>query len=403
MSLTGSASSRGLGPPSGLIPFVDRLAQRIARASAAIGNTVEIDPLATLAERAAWAELSRQGTLSCGGASRLLQARHGWVAVTLARPDDFELIPAWTHSEANLDPWEAVARYCALHDGATIVERGAMLGLAVGQIPPADLGGGPPAPAPAPVGTQASATAGAKPRTRPRTRLLARRPMRASDAVVIDLSSLWAGPLCGALLAQAGCTVIKVESTHRPDGARLGSAQFFDRLNSAKASVALDFRSAEDRVLLARLIRAADVVIEASRPRALRQLGLAPADFAMQGPAVWASITGYGYHSGNRVAFGDDAAVAGGLAVYDGDQPMFCADAIADPLSGMAAAAEILEALQQGTRGHIDISMSETARAGVGPTLKMPAQLVAASPTRPCQSVESPLLGADTRRVLAEI
>ena len=33
--------------------------------------------------------------------------------------------------------------------------------------------------------------------------------------LVADLSSMWAGPLCGQLLARAGATVVKVESPAR--------------------------------------------------------------------------------------------------------------------------------------------------------------------------------------------
>ena len=61
--------------------------------------------------------------------------------------------------------------------------------------------------------------------------------------VVIDLSALWAGPLCGDLLARSGATVVKVESTQRPDGARRGARAFFDLLNGRKRSVGLDLQS----------------------------------------------------------------------------------------------------------------------------------------------------------------
>ncbi len=54
-------------------------------------------------------------------------------------------------------------------------------------------------------------------------------------------------PLCTQLLGQMGARVIKVESTARPDGARAGSAQFFDLLNANKQSVALDLASASGR------------------------------------------------------------------------------------------------------------------------------------------------------------
>ena len=45
--------------------------------------------------------------------------------------------------------------------------------------------------------------------------------------LVADLSSMWAGPLCGHLLARAGATVVKVESPRRPDGTRAGNQRIF--------------------------------------------------------------------------------------------------------------------------------------------------------------------------------
>ena len=65
--------------------------------------------------------------------------------------------------------------------------------------------------------------------------------------------------------------------------------------------------------------------------------------------------------SADRVAFGDDAAAAGGLVVWDGEGPCFCGDAVADPLSGMAAAAAALAALEQGGRWVLDVSMADVA------------------------------------------
>ena len=40
---------------------------------------------------------------------------------------------------------------------------------------------------------------------------------------IVDLSALWAGPLCAHLLQLAGASVVKLESTRRPDGARFGA------------------------------------------------------------------------------------------------------------------------------------------------------------------------------------
>jgi hypothetical protein len=88
----------------------------------------------------------------------------------------------------------------------------------------------------------------------------------------------------------------------------------------------------------------ADIVVEASRPRALRQLGIQAEEILNENPGMsWISISGYGRNEpvANWIAFGDDAGVAAGLSQVLHDcsgLPMFCGDAIADPLTGLHAA-----------------------------------------------------------------
>ncbi|WRZ90036.1 CoA transferase [Streptomyces sp. NBC_01007] len=48
---------------------------------------------------------------------------------------------------------------------------------------------------------------------------------------MVDLSALWAGPLCAHLLGLTGARITKVESAARPDGARRGSAEFYRLLH----------------------------------------------------------------------------------------------------------------------------------------------------------------------------
>jgi crotonobetainyl-CoA:carnitine CoA-transferase CaiB-like acyl-CoA transferase len=165
-----------------------------------------------------------------------------------------------------------------------------------------------------------------------------------SELLVADLSSMWAGPLCGQLLARAGATVVKVETMTRPDGTRAGPPAFFDWMNSGKLSYAVDF---DEPSGLRRLLDVADVVIESSRPTALAQRGLGPT--ARDGQ-VWLRITGHGADGerANWVAFGDDAAVSGGLVDGTDSEPVFCGDAIADPLTGLHAALCISESLSHG-------------------------------------------------------
>src|SRR6185437_235815 len=162
-------------------------------------------------------------------------------------------------------------------------------------------------------------------------------------------------------------------------------APFFDLLNARKRSVALDLRRGEGTALLRELIGRADVVIEASRPRALEQLGIRAADLvAGGGPQVWISITGHGREgrAAQRVGFGDDAAAAGGLVVRSARDatPMFCGDAVADPLSGLTAAGACLAALREGGRWMLDVSMARVCAGLTGPTLPASPGLTVSEP-----------------------
>ncbi len=422
MWLTGPADGAPLGPPAGLVPKLAAIGTLLAARAAVLGGRLEIDPLAVLGHRAAVSGLRRQGTTSCGGATRLLRARDGWLAVSLARPSDVELVPAWFEIDGALGPladeeaWATVEALVAARPVRPTLERALLLGLPVAALPPT-----PPAPiAPAlplaPLPLRATAvTRRDPPPTAPLPEPAATdggshddRPLRSlAGLVVVDLSSLWAGPLAGALLAAAGATVVKVESTRRPDGARRGPPPFFDLLNGGKRSVAFDLADPGGVRVLQRLLRRADVVIEASRPRALEQLGIDAVDLmAAGGPRVWVSITAHG-RSGpgrDRVGFGDDAAVAGGLVCRQGDQPMFCADAVADPTSGMVAAAATLDALATGGRWVLDVAMSGVAAHLAGPTSPLEDPPPRAVPPRAAAARGSgPRLGEHTRAVLADL
>jgi crotonobetainyl-CoA:carnitine CoA-transferase CaiB-like acyl-CoA transferase len=383
MALSGRAGRPPLGPPEPLVDGLER-----------VGRALGVGALQLLGERAALLGLERQGDVSCGGATRLLRAADGWIAVTLSRADDVEAVPAWLELDVlDGDAWDAVAGAVPSRSCAELVERAALLAMPVAALPPAiEL-----PPDPAFDGLPVRATAGGP----------SRRARRGGAApLVVDLSSLWAGPLCGHLLQLSGARVVKVESRDRPDGARNGSPEFFDLLNGGKESVVLDFRAVEDVRALRRLLRAADVVIEASRPRALQQLGIDASGLLHDddGPVVWLSITAYGREglAAQRVGFGDDAAVAGGLVVYDDLGPCFCADAIADPITGMVAAAAVRNALASGQRWLIDAAMSRVAATFAGPTLPVDQTALAsvAPPlARPITRRAAPL-GRDTRSVL---
>jgi len=281
-----------------------------------------------LGERARLLGLSRQGEISANGSCRLLRAGDGYVALNLARVDDWAGLPALFQEPTS--SWEDVARMATDRSVAELVERGIVLGMAIAASGEGDVP--------------------ALPFTIERHSP----PHRPSGAMplVVDFSSLWAGPLAGSLLAKAGARVIKVESKSRPDGARYGHTGFFSLLHAGKEEMAFDFGDARDLTRLRDLVASADMVIEASRPRALAQLGLSAAELAARG-GVWLSITAHGRwgDAGERIGFGDDAAVAGGLAeamTQAWGEPLFAGDAIADPLTGLTAAFVGLAAWQAG-------------------------------------------------------
>lgn len=314
------------------------LAEARATARAVTAATgVEVDADDVLGGRAALLDLPRAGTVSAGGATRLMGAADGWCALTLARPDDLDAVPALVEAEDTPDPWAAVRERIRATGVHTVASRARLLGLPVGVL-------GETAPA-----SPVVRTVGA--RTHPR-------PLH--DLLVADLSSMWAGPLCGRLLARAGATVVKVESPHRPDGTRAGPAPFFDWVNSGKLSYAVDFARREG---LVRLLAAADVVLESSRPAALHARGLGPADVPARDGRIWVQITGHGAvgERAHWVAFGDDAAVSGGLVGGTAAAPVFCGDAIADPLTGLDAARAVLEAHARGGCEVIGVAMAAVA------------------------------------------
>ncbi len=380
MALTGSPDEP-LGPPQGLVEGVEELARPFPG----------LDAIALLGERAALMGLWRRGSTSCGGSCRLLPCGEEFLAVSLPREEDLEMVPAWLELELDAMPastlaiWSAVAATLRHGDAQVLTERAWLLGLPVVRVGGAGGSTARAAVVPTPLGNEP-----------PRPDV--------TGALVIDLSALWAGPLCGDLLAGAGAAVVKVESTHRPDGARRGARGFFDLLNGRKQSVALDLQTRQGIRVLHELIGRAQVVVEASRPRALEQFGVNARDVVTSGgPQVWVSITGYGRSGAdaNRVAFGDDAAAAGGLVTHTRDGPLFCADAVADPLTGLTAAGACLDALNSGGRWLLDISMAAVSAGLAGPTLATQAAITVAAPRARQVTAIAPDLGADTAHVLA--
>ena len=405
MALSGLPGGPPLLAPAPLATRAREVGEAL-RALSGAEALAELDAAALLGERAALFDLRRQGARSPGGSCRLLEAADGWLALNLARPDDAALLPAWLGEGDASDPWAFAAERVARGSVDALVERGRLLGLplAPASNPPRE--------------------------SLPWARIGERGPARARGAsqlpLVVDLSALWAGPLCTHLLQLAGARVVKVESTRRPDGARFGPGAFLDLLNAGKQSVALDFASPEGRARLRCLLERADIVVESARPRALAQLGIEAEALVRAVPGLsWVSITGYGRRppGANWVAFGDDAAVAAGLAAATGapdGPPIFCGDAIADPLAGLHAALVALASFRRGGGYLLDVALRDVVahlllrggsarearveRAGSGWQVAQGAARQAVLPPRARTARGcARSLGADTEAVLAEL
>ena len=352
MHLTGPASGPPAVSPAGIVRPLLGLGEALASATGRLGREVRVDPVALAAQRAAFTRFGRGGSRSAGGYAQIVQARDGWVVLNLPRPSDAEALPALVGAALPAGDWSETAAHLATRATAEVVDRASLLGLAVAAV-----GATPPPPMPWTIYRERPAR------------------VRGSEPMVVDLTSLWAGPLAGQLLAEAGCRVLKVESVSRPDGARRGPSGFFELLNGRKQQLSLDLPTSGAVGQLRELIAGADLVLEASRPRVMQQWGICPAEVVAAGTA-WVSITGHG-RSGrhaNRIAFGDDAAASGGLVV-PGEPPMFVGDAIADPIAGLAAAAAAADLLADGCAALVDVSLagaSAWVRAHAGAPIDRP-------------------------------
>jgi crotonobetainyl-CoA:carnitine CoA-transferase CaiB-like acyl-CoA transferase len=223
--------------------------------------------------------------------------------------------------------------------------------------------------------------------------------MRALDGItVLDLTRVLSGPYCTMLLADMGARVIKIEQPGKGDDTRAwgppfvrpdahtsragdpasgpaaqGESAYFLSINRNKESVTLDFKHAEGRAILDRLIARADVLVENFRPGTLGKLGLDYESLAEKHPRlVYASVSGFGQTGPRSKEPGYDAVIQaeGGLMSITGaaDGPPFrLGVAIADIVSGMFAAYGVVTALfarERTGRGQmVDVAMLDACAA----------------------------------------
>src|ERR1700720_3485431 len=139
---------------------------------------------------------------------------------------------------------------------------------------------------------------------------------------VIDAATLFAGPLAGAILADLGAEVIKVEHPKgdpvRSHGYRKNGVPLWWKVISRnKQVITLDLSRPEGQELMKRLTKESDVLIESFRPGTLERWDLGPDVLQKENPKlIYARVTGFGQigPSKSRPGFGTLAEAMSGFA-----------------------------------------------------------------------------------------
>jgi crotonobetainyl-CoA:carnitine CoA-transferase CaiB-like acyl-CoA transferase len=197
---------------------------------------------------------------------------------------------------------------------------------------------------------------------------------------VIEVGQALAGPLAGAVMADMGAEVIKIEKPDGGDDARIWGPPFgpdgetslyFYGQNRNKRSVTLDLKAPEDVEALHRLCSSADILLQNLRPGVVEELGIGPAAMRARHPRlVYCSIWAFGSRGPMAMRPGFDPLLQayGGMMSVTGrpeDPPTFCGASINDKATGMFTVIGALAALRKrdltGQGSVVDTSLFETA------------------------------------------
>lgn len=209
---------------------------------------------------------------------------------------------------------------------------------------------------------------------------------------VVELASWTFVPAAGAVLADWGADVIKVEHPETGDPQRGlinsgivagagGVNHFIEQPNRGKRSVGLDTSSAEGLELLMKLIETADVFLTNLLPESRRRMGIDVEQLRARNPKlIYARGHGYGTKGDYANQGGFDLAAywaRGGIAeAYskdDGSYPPLQRPAFGDVYGGLSIAAGIAGALlkreRTGEPSVVDVSLLGAAIWQLGPDI----------------------------------
>ena len=191
---------------------------------------------------------------------------------------------------------------------------------------------------------------------------------------VLDLSRVFAGPLCGQVLADFGADVIKVEHPGRGDdtrdwGMRIGKTEttYYNSMNRNKRSITVDLQTPEGVKIIHDLLPQCDVVVQNFKTGGAEKLGLGYEQLkAIKPDLIYCSVAGYDSSGPEAKRPGYDLVIQGesGLMALNGEAntpPLKFGVAVVDLMTGMYAAQAVLAALFQRTRTgkgrHIEMAL----------------------------------------------
>jgi crotonobetainyl-CoA:carnitine CoA-transferase CaiB-like acyl-CoA transferase len=156
---------------------------------------------------------------------------------------------------------------------------------------------------------------------------------------VVVLGSAWAAPLAGRALRVLGADVVRVVDPRRPDPFPLR-----DTLAEDQRELALDLGDPRDRTRFTDLFTTADLLVDGTTPRVLRNAGIADVPIATVRIAA--------FEADERPGYGLAAEARGGWAARH-DPPRLGRSSVADPVAGLLAAitsVDLLHAPRPGAR-----------------------------------------------------
>jgi crotonobetainyl-CoA:carnitine CoA-transferase CaiB-like acyl-CoA transferase len=199
---------------------------------------------------------------------------------------------------------------------------------------------------------------------------------------VLDLATLFAGPLAATLLGDFGADVIKVEHPkgdpvrshgHVKDGINL----WWKMIGRNKRTITLNLSKTEAQAILLDLAARADVLIENFRPGTLEGWNLGPAQLHARNPGlVIARVTGFGQEGPyrRRPGFGTLAESMSGFAAMTGPAdgpPTLPPFGLADGITALATSSAVMMALRHrdltGQGQVIDMAIIEPILTILGP------------------------------------